>query len=128
MTLLFWRHVITGSTQRRGYRATAWIVIVGLTLCLLTTLAAADERVTVVGVALDQETREADRRLQDYLQRSAEIRFAPEELEYGQVIARLADWDPTAGIVIARSGRHESARGHAVSSEHRVDGRASLAW
>lgn len=32
-----------------------------------------------------------------------------------------------AGIVIARSGRHESARGHAVSSEHRVDGRASLA-
>jgi len=72
-------------------------------LCLLASFALANERVKFVGVALDQETREADRRLQDYLQRSAEIRFAPEELEYGQVIARLADWDPTAGIVIART-------------------------
>ncbi|MCJ7753769.1 MAG: hypothetical protein MUP13_04330, partial [Thermoanaerobaculales bacterium] len=53
------------------------------------TLLSANERVTFVGVALDQETREADRRLQDYLQRSADIRFAPEELEYGQVIERL---------------------------------------
>jgi ABC-type phosphate/phosphonate transport system substrate-binding protein len=74
-----------------------------VTLCLVTSFAPANERVTFVGVALDQETREADRRLQDYLQRSADIRFAPEELEYGQVIARLADWDPAAGIVIART-------------------------
>jgi ABC-type phosphate/phosphonate transport system substrate-binding protein len=59
--------------------------------------------VTFVGVALDQETREADRRLQDYLQRSADIRFAPEELEYGQVIERLASWDPAGGVVIART-------------------------
>jgi len=73
-------------------------------LCLLgaASLSGAD-RVTFVGVALDQETREADRRLQDYLQRSTDIRFAPEELEYGQVIARLADWDPAAGIVLART-------------------------
>jgi len=59
--------------------------------------------VTFVGVALDQETREADRRLQDYLQRSADLRFAPEELEYGQVIKRLAGWDPAGGVVVART-------------------------
>jgi ABC-type phosphate/phosphonate transport system substrate-binding protein len=69
----------------------------------MASVAVANERVTFVGVALDQETREADRRLQDYLQRSADIRFAPEELEYGQVIDRLAGWDPAAGIVIART-------------------------
>ena len=73
-------------------------------VCLLTAISlCAADRVTFVGVALDQETREADRRLQDYLQRSAEIRFAPEELEYGQVIERLADWDPAEGVVIART-------------------------
>jgi len=72
-------------------------------LCLLASFAPANERVTFVGVALDQETREADRRLQDYLQRSVDIRFAPEELEYGQVIERLAGWDPAGGIVIART-------------------------
>ena len=69
----------------------------------MASLSAADERVTFVGVALDQETREADRRLQDYLQRSADLRFAPEELEYGQVIDRLAGWDPAAGVVLART-------------------------
>lgn len=77
--------------------------MVSVVLCLLGSSASANERVTFVGVALDQETREADRRLQDYLQRTADLRFAPEELEYGQVIARLADWDPTAGAVIART-------------------------
>ena len=72
-------------------------------LCLVASFAPANERVTFVGVALDQETREADRRLQDYLQRTTDIRFAPEELEYGQVIERLADWDPAGGVVIART-------------------------
>jgi ABC-type phosphate/phosphonate transport system substrate-binding protein len=70
---------------------------------LIAVNAPADDRVTFVGVALDQETREADRRLQDYLQRTAGIRFAPEELEYGQVIARLAGWNSTDGTVIART-------------------------
>jgi ABC-type phosphate/phosphonate transport system substrate-binding protein len=63
----------------------------------------ATDRVTFVGVALDQETREADRRLQDYLQRAADLKFAPEELEYGQVIERLAGWNPDDGVVIART-------------------------
>jgi ABC-type phosphate/phosphonate transport system substrate-binding protein len=73
-----------------------------LFLCCTGILSAAD-RVTFVGVALDQETREADRRLQDYLQRTADIRFAPEELEYGQVIERLAGWEPDTGVVVART-------------------------
>ena len=78
-------------------------IIVGA-MCLLDAASLpANERVTFVGVALDQETREADRRLQDYLQRSADIRFAPEELEYGQVIDRLANWDPSSGVVLART-------------------------
>jgi len=76
---------------------------VSVVFCLLASFAPANERVTFVGVALDQETREADRRLQDYLQRSVDIRFAPEELEYGQVIKRLAGWDPAGGVVIART-------------------------
>ena len=85
----------------------AWLLGVAIlvgALCLFgaVSLSAAD-RVTFVGVALDQETREADRRLQDYLQRNADIRFAPEELEYGHVIERLTGWDPAGGVVIART-------------------------
>ncbi len=78
-------------------------VLASTVLCVISSFAPANERVTFVGVALDQETRDADRRLQDYLQRSADIRFAPEELEYGQVIERLADWDPAGGVVLART-------------------------
>ncbi len=95
--------VISERTQPRRDRATTKIVVASALLCIAASFAAANERVTFVGVALDQETREADRRLQDYLQRSTDIRFAPEELEYGQVIERLADWDPAGGVVIART-------------------------
>ena len=66
-------------------------------------IAAADDRVTFIGVALDQETREADRRLQDYLQRTAGVAFAPEELEYSQVIDRLSSWEPGRGLFLART-------------------------
>jgi ABC-type phosphate/phosphonate transport system substrate-binding protein len=62
-----------------------------------------DDRVAFVGVALDQETRQADRKLQDYLQRSTGLHFAPEELEYGEVIERLSNWDPGDGVVLART-------------------------
>jgi ABC-type phosphate/phosphonate transport system substrate-binding protein len=95
--------VITEQARFRRDGAAAKAVVVSVVLCLSTSFAAANERVTFVGVALDQETREADRRLQDYLQRSADIRFAPEELEYGQVIERLASWDPAGGVVVART-------------------------
>jgi ABC-type phosphate/phosphonate transport system substrate-binding protein len=64
---------------------------------------AADDRVAFIGVALDTDTREADRRLQTYLERRAGLSFAPEELEYGQVIERLATWNRQEGLFVART-------------------------
>jgi ABC-type phosphate/phosphonate transport system substrate-binding protein len=63
----------------------------------------ADDRVAFIGVALDTETREADRRLQASLERRAGLSFAPEELEYGQVIERLATWNRSEGVFLART-------------------------
>jgi ABC-type phosphate/phosphonate transport system substrate-binding protein len=102
MTLVSFVRVITPRTVISAARIGASMVV-GAWCFLVAASISANERVTFVGVALDQETREADRRLQDYLQRSADIRFAPEELEYGQVIDRLADWDPSGGVVLART-------------------------
>ena len=90
------------SGQTAGALLKTFVFCVGL-CCAATSVATTDDRVAFVGVALDRETREADRRLQDYLQRAADIRFAPEELEYGQVIERLSDWDPQGGLVLART-------------------------
>lgn len=64
---------------------------------------AREERLAFIGVALDVETRQADRILQDYLRRTAEVEFAPEELEYGRVIDRLADWDAADGHYLSRA-------------------------
>lgn len=61
------------------------------------------ERLTFIGVALDMETREADRKLQDYLSRKAEVSFAPEELEYERVVDRLANWKKGDGFFVARA-------------------------
>jgi len=102
VTLVSFLRVITHRAVISAARIGASI-IVGASCLLGAAFSSANERVTFVGVALDQETREADRRLQDYLQRSADIRFAPEELEYGQVIDRLAGWNPAAGVVLART-------------------------
>ncbi|MHC5051805.1 MAG: PhnD/SsuA/transferrin family substrate-binding protein, partial [Planctomycetota bacterium] len=88
--------------QSAGARAVL-IAVWAVFCCVFTSSAEARERVTFVGVALDKETRQADRRLQDYLQRKADIAFAPEELEYGQVIKRLVAWDPANGVVLART-------------------------
>jgi ABC-type phosphate/phosphonate transport system substrate-binding protein len=84
----------------RGRRRLVPALIV-CALCALTV--AADDRVAFVGVALDAETREADRRLQAFLERRAGLSFAPEELEYGQVIERLATWNRDEGIFLART-------------------------
>lgn len=65
--------------------------------------AASQERLSFIGVALDVETRQADRVLQDYLYRTAGISFAPEELEYARVIERLSDWSPDEGHYLART-------------------------
>ena len=63
----------------------------------------AAERLAFVGVALDIETREADRELRDYLYREAGVDFAPEELEYAQVVNRLSRWTPDDGHYLART-------------------------
>jgi ABC-type phosphate/phosphonate transport system substrate-binding protein len=64
---------------------------------------ASQERLSFVGVALDLETRQADRILQDYLYRTAGVSFAPEELEYARVIERLSGWSPEEGHYLART-------------------------
>jgi ABC-type phosphate/phosphonate transport system substrate-binding protein len=61
-------------------------VLLGVLLALP---CAAQERLAFIGVALDLETRQADRKLQDLLARRAQVAFAPEELEYEAVIKRL---------------------------------------
>ena len=53
----------------------------GLLAALGVLPSAAEERLTFIGVALDLETRQADKKLEDYLEARAEVRFAPEELE-----------------------------------------------
>ncbi len=72
-------------------------------LALATLPLAGQERLTFVGVALDQDTRDADRKLQDYFQRTAGVSFAPEDLEYERVIDRLSGWQRSEGPYLART-------------------------
>ncbi|MEM7355452.1 MAG: PhnD/SsuA/transferrin family substrate-binding protein [Acidobacteriota bacterium] len=65
--------------------------------------AGAEEPLTFIGVALDQDTRTADAMLQDYLQRKAELEFASEELEYTLALDRLANWRSEDGHFLART-------------------------
>jgi len=79
-------------------------LLITLTMPLTTSMfSVASERVAFVGVALDQESREADQKLQEYLIRKADVRFAPENLEYGRVIQRLANWKDEEGPYVART-------------------------
>jgi ABC-type phosphate/phosphonate transport system substrate-binding protein len=77
----------------------------GVLVCLLAAAAqaTAEQRLAFIGVALDRETREADAELQDYLYREAGVSFAPEDLEYGRVIERLANWKESEGLYVARA-------------------------
>ena len=91
-------------TSRQLSWRRAGLLVVSLFACALGGPAdAADDRVAFIGVALDTETREADRRLQTYLERRAGLSFAPEELEYGQVVERLATWNRNEGVFVART-------------------------
>jgi ABC-type phosphate/phosphonate transport system substrate-binding protein len=71
-------------------------------LLLTASLASAETRLGFLGVALDQDTRNADRKLLDYLYRKGEVAFAPTELEYERMIDRLATWKPEEGEFVAR--------------------------
>lgn len=77
-------------------------VLVALSSCA--PAAASEEyRLAFIGVALDVDTRQADRKLRDYLERVADVSFAPEDLEYARVIDRLANWDSSDGHFLARA-------------------------
>jgi ABC-type phosphate/phosphonate transport system substrate-binding protein len=77
--------------------------VLGLTLLLGASRAIAQEQVTFIEVALDEETRRADEKLRRYLGREANLIFVSERpLEYGAVINRLANWDPDRGDFLAR--------------------------
>ncbi len=92
----------------RRARCTRLATLLAPALALVTWLLsapplAAQERLTFIGVALDRETRDADRRLHDYLYRTAGVSFAPENLEYGRVVDRLIGWRPSEGPFLART-------------------------
>ena len=74
-----------------------------LLLATLVGLAQTKARLTFIGVALDAPTRQADRRLMEYLAEKVGAGFAPEELEYEQVIHRLVDWRREEGAFVART-------------------------
>ena len=80
----------------------ALLIILLILINPLLTRSAGQERLTFVGVALDMETRQADRKLQTYLNRKSDVSFAPEEMEYGRVIDRLVSWRETDGPYLAR--------------------------
>lgn len=65
--------------------------------------AIAQEQITFIEVALDEETRNADDKLRRYLDRQADLRFVQARpLEYGAVINILANWRPDRGDFLAR--------------------------
>ncbi len=87
----------------RAHRRRALLIAIW-TLCALSALPlAGQERLTFIGVALDQDTRDADRKLRDYFERTAGVGFAPEDLEYERVIDRLSGWRPEEGPYLART-------------------------
>lgn len=65
--------------------------------------ATAQPPLAFIGVALDRETRQADSKLVEYLTRQAEVRFAPEDLEYERVVDRLVSWRREDGFFVARA-------------------------
>ncbi len=90
-----------GRAARRSGPVAAGVLAL---LLALAGLAAGEEiRLTFIGVALDNETRQADRELQDYLYRRAGVSLVPEELEYELVVERLAAWQEADGFYLART-------------------------
>jgi ABC-type phosphate/phosphonate transport system substrate-binding protein len=87
---------------QKSIRTRRFLICLALSAVVISS-AAAQERVAFVGVALDTETREADRRLRTYLAHQASLSFAPEELEYAQVIERLVSWKREEGVYLART-------------------------
>lgn len=93
--------------MRRNRSAFGALLQAGVSICLSLAgtagTAHAQQRLAFIGVALDQETRQADAILQDYLHRKAGVAFAPEELEYTLALDRLANWTAEEGHYLART-------------------------
>jgi len=63
---------------------------------------AAAENIAFITVALDDETRAADKALLDYLHDRTQLRFDPMEMEYAAAIQRLAGWKRGSQPYLAR--------------------------
>lgn len=63
----------------------------------------AQDSLAFIGVALDRDSRQADRKLAEYLYQRAGVRLAPEDLEYERVIDRLVGWRQADGFFVART-------------------------
>ncbi len=84
-------------------RAIYWIAfaVVALTFATAATRAAA-ENIAFVTVALDDETRAADKTLRNYLHDKTHLQFDPIEMEYAAAIQRLAGWKRGSQPYVAR--------------------------
>jgi ABC-type phosphate/phosphonate transport system substrate-binding protein len=81
--------------------------IVAGTLGLLALVASVPARgqppMAFIGVALDKDSRLADRKLADYLFQKTGRRFSLEDLEYERVVDRLVNWRREDGHFVARA-------------------------
>jgi len=81
----------------------ARLVVLVLAGSLYASQATAQEQVTFIEVALDEETRRADDKLRRYLGSEAGLMIVQERpMEYSVAIDRLANWDPKKGDFLAR--------------------------
>ena len=87
------------SARRAIYRIA--FAIVAVTLAAPATRAAA-ENIAFVTVALDDETRAADKALRNYLHDKTHLQFDPIEMEYAAAIQRLAGWKRGSQPYVAR--------------------------
>ena len=84
-------------------RARYWIAFgIGTLILAAPVTRAAAENIAFVTVALDDETRAADKSLRDYLHDRTHLQFDPMEMEYAAAIQRLAGWKRDSQPYLAR--------------------------
>src|SRR6185295_5652755 len=72
-------------------RGRYWIAFgIGTLISLVPATRAAAENIAFITVALDDETRAADKALREYLHDKTQLQFDPMEMEYAAAIQRLA--------------------------------------
>ena len=84
-------------------RARLWIAFgVGALILTAPATSAAAKNIAFITVALDDETRAADKALRDYLHDRTQLEFDPIEMEYAAAIQRLAGWKRGSEPYLAR--------------------------